>query len=705
MTNATDSKTSTLEKITEKQNISEYRLSNGLKVLLAQNHIAPVITLLVLYKVGSRNEAVGFTGSTHFLEHMLFKGTKRHNAEKGNGIDDLLTQIGAYWNATTWFDRTSYFEVVPSEYLELCVQLEADRMRNLLLRQEDHDSEMSVVRNELERGENYPDEALEKDIYAFAFREHPYHHPTIGWRSDVEGVPMARLKEFYDTFYWPNNATVVLLGDFKTEAALEIIEKHFGKIPSSARAIPLVYTVEPPQEGERRFTISRAGDLPRVWIGYHVPQADHPDNYPLAALRHILGGTYERSSRLYKSLIDSGIAADSFARHHDLKDPGLFIVGAMLNPGQEISAAESVLLAELEKLAAEPVTNDELQRAKSANSKGTTLAKADPSSLAFMLGEAESKADWHWLINYDEKFDAVRPEDIMRVARQYFSQDNRTVGHFIPKVQQPADSSLQQQSPADKGVGTPGEASQADSAQSMGKLLEVYPTVAKVKVAKPKVPSTSFQEKVVKKTLSNGLTLLLLDNPGTQSVAIAGVCRAGKYFSHDKNCNLADLAVDLLPKGSKHFSKTTIAEVLEGMAIPSALDFSIDNYRISFNTHLVSKDLPEFCNLLADVIRYPSFAADEFSKTKTEWRAKYAEAMNNTRMLAWNALRQNIYPASHPFFEKTFDKQLLELEQVSLDDIQQLHQEMMVPDSTIISVVGDIDIEQTIALFEKCFGD
>ena len=152
---------------------------------------------------------------------MLFKGTKKHNAEKGNGIDELLTQIGAYWNATTWFDRTSYFEVVPSEYLELCISLEADRMRNLRLRQEDRDSEMSVVRNELERGENYPEEALEKELYAIAFREHPYHHPTIGWRCDVEGVPMERLKEFYDTFYWPNNATLVIVGDFKKRIGFE----------------------------------------------------------------------------------------------------------------------------------------------------------------------------------------------------------------------------------------------------------------------------------------------------------------------------------------------------------------------------------------------------------------------------------------------------------------------------------------------------
>jgi zinc protease len=703
------SEVKSLTKVSERKNIAEYRLENGLKILLVENHVAPVVTVLVLFKVGSRNEAVGHTGATHFLEHMLFKGTKKHNAQKGNGIDDLLTQIGAYWNATTWFDRTSYFEVVPSEYLELCIDLEADRMRNLLLRQEDHDSEMSVVRNEMERGENYPEEALEKELYAVAFREHPYHHPTIGWRSDVEGVPMERLKKFYDTFYWPNNATVVVVGDFEKEQALNTIEKYYGKIPIASEPIPQVYTVEPPQEGERRFQIRRAGDLPRVWIGYHVPEANHPDNYPLAAIRHLLGGTYERSSRLYKSLIDSGIAADSFARHHDLKDPGLFIIGATLNPGVDLQTAESILHAELAKLASDPVTEEELGRAKSANIKGTILAKAEPSSLAFMLGEAEAKADWHWLIDYDDKFNAVTAKDILRVASQYFVQDNRTVGHFIPKPQQIVAASLDRGAVAvasPSKVGASGNAtSEEKDKEKLKKLLEGNPPVVKAKVPKPKPHTSNFAGKVVKQVLPNGLTLLLMENPGTESVAVSGICRAGKYFSYSKNSNLADLAVELLPKGSLNYGKLEMAEILEAMGIPSGLDFSIDNFRVSFGTHLVAKDLPLFLTLLADVLCYPGFDQDELQKTKVEWKAKIIEAMNSTRMLAWNGLRRNIYGNEHPFFEKSFEEELAELDDVSLPAIRELHTSFMVPQATIITIVGDINIEETIELVSTSFGD
>src|ERR1044071_9667776 len=214
--------------VTESEEMREDRLDNRMKVLLVENKVAPVATVMVLYKVGSRNEAVGYTGSTHLLEHMMFKGTPTFNKEKNTQIAATLQKIGAAFNATTWYDRTNYFETVPSDQLELAIQLEADRMRNSFIADADRQSEMTVVRNELERGQNEPSEVLDEAVYAAAFREHPYHHPTIGWRADVEGVPTARLKEFYDTFYHPNNATLILVGDFEREAALKLIQEHFG---------------------------------------------------------------------------------------------------------------------------------------------------------------------------------------------------------------------------------------------------------------------------------------------------------------------------------------------------------------------------------------------------------------------------------------------------------------------------------------------
>ncbi len=697
------------------QGVAEYELGNKLKVLLVENHTAPVITLLVLYKVGSRNEAVGHTGSTHFLEHMLFKGTKKHNSEKGNGIDDLLTQIGAYWNATTWFDRTSYFEVVPNEYLELCIELEADRMRNLLLRQEDHDSEMSVVRNELERGENYPEDALEKELYAVAFREHPYHHPTIGWRSDVEGVPMRRLREFYNTFYWPNNATVILVGDFEPESSLRLMHKYFGKLAMAPHPIPSVYTVEPPQEGERRLEINRGGDLPRVWLGFHVPQASHADTYPLAAMRQILGSTYERSSRLYKTLIDTSLASDVFARHDDLRDPGLFIVGATINPGVEISTVEQLIIKELGKLQTDLVTVQELDRAKNANRKGTILSKADPSSLAFMLGEAESKADWRWLMNYDKNFDQVSAEDIRRVARKYFERSNSTVGTFIPRqgtVQEVVHSF--NSSASDNGENDtvsadaqaavePSEQPDQERLENVREFLSLNPPMVRVKKAPARI--WTFGEKVRKMVLPNGLTLLFLQNKGTGSVGITSIVKAGKVSTYKTNGNLPEVVADLLTKGTAHFTKLEIAEKLEDMGIAGALEFSADNYRASFGTHVVTEDLPVLVSLLSDVLRAPLFLEEELAKTKVEWQARYAEAVNNTKMQAWNRVRRTIYAPGHPFYEKTFDEQLKELLELTPDQLKETHAKLYSPKSTVLAVVGDIEFEETLRLIERNFAD
>src|SRR6201986_535400 len=259
--------------VAEDEGVREFALANGMKVLLAENRVAPVATLLVLYRVGSRNEAVGHTGSTHLLEHMLFKGTPTFNKERRTQVAATLQKVGADFNATTWYDRTNYFETVPSDALELAVHLEADRMRNSFIAEEDRRSEMTVVRNELERGQNEPMMVLDEAVSATAFREHPYHHPTIGWRSDVENVPTARLKEFYDTFYHPNNATVIVVGDFEETRALELIQRYLGALPASASPIPEVYTEEPKQQGERRLIVRRAGELPLVQIAFRTPAA------------------------------------------------------------------------------------------------------------------------------------------------------------------------------------------------------------------------------------------------------------------------------------------------------------------------------------------------------------------------------------------------------------------------------------------------
>lgn len=422
-------------KILEYEGISEYRLQqNNLKILLSEQRTAPVVALMVVYRVGSRNEAVGYTGATHLLEHMLFKGTPTYNKKNGTQIAAVLQKHGAIFNADTWLDRTRYFEMLPSDQLELAIHLEADRMRNSFIADEDRQLEMTVVRNELERGENDPGRILDERVWAMAFREHPYHHPTIGWRSDVEGIPTTRLKEFYDTYYHPDNATVIVVGDFATEDALELIEKHFGGIPPAAHPIPPMYTVEPPQQGEIRFVLRRVGQLGIVQMAWHVPEATHPDSGALAVLDHVLSAGV--TSRLYQALIETQMAVDVGAQAYQFVDPGLFSIDLTLTPGVRHEDAEKVVIEVLDRLKSEPLTEKELKKAQNIITTQMIFLRDSPFGVVSVLGESEGASDWKLYVDLPRMVTEVTADDILRVVNTYFNDDNRTVGYFIPKEEQ-----------------------------------------------------------------------------------------------------------------------------------------------------------------------------------------------------------------------------------------------------------------------------
>lgn len=422
-------------KILEYEGISEYRLhQNNLKILLSEQRAAPVVALMVVYRVGSRNEAVGYTGATHLLEHMLFKGTPTYNKKNGTQIAAVLQKYGAIFNADTWLDRTRYFEMLPSDQLELAIHLEADRMRNSFIADEDRQLEMTVVRNELERGENDPGRILDERVWAMAFREHPYHHPTIGWRSDVEGIPTARLKEFYDTYYHPDNATVIIVGDFATEDALNLIEQHFGGIPPAAHPIPPMYTVEPPQQGEIRFVLRRAGQLGIVQMAWHIPEATHPDSGALAVLDHVLSAGV--TSRLYQALIETQMAVDVGAQAYQFVDPGLFSIDLTLTPGVRHEDAEKIVIEVLDRLKREPLTEKELQKAQNIITTQMIFLRDSPFGVVSVLGESEGASDWKLYVDLPRMVTEVTPDDILRITNTYFNDDNRTVGYFIPKEEQ-----------------------------------------------------------------------------------------------------------------------------------------------------------------------------------------------------------------------------------------------------------------------------
>jgi zinc protease len=409
--------------------ITEYLLeSNGLRILLAPDPASPVAGCMVTYHVGSRNEAIGYTGATHLLEHLMFKGSERFNDDKGTSLDMLLEEKGAQVNATTWLDRTNYYEIVPRAVLPLAIEIEADRMRTARIDEADRQSEMPVVRNEFERGENSPLEALDKELWAAAFMAHPYHHPTIGWKSDIEGVSIERLKAFYDEFYWPNNATVSIVGGFDEKETLELVRREFGRHPRSPHEIKDAYTAEPKQEGPRRVSVSRAG-VNMVGVSHKIPEATHPDLPALLILGSIL---YEnKTSRLHRALIDPALATEVHVLCNQFKDPSLFQTYASLAPDVAHEKVEKIILAEYQKIATDGVTAAEIKEAKRA--VRAWVAQKRDGAYAFLasLNEDIAAGDWTRFVTLPEALDAVAASDVKRVAKAYFVPDQSTNGHFI----------------------------------------------------------------------------------------------------------------------------------------------------------------------------------------------------------------------------------------------------------------------------------
>ena len=412
--------------------LDEYQLkSNGLKVLMLQDSSTPVATFMVTYHVGSRNEAIGYTGSTHLLEHLMFKGSRNYNKEKGTAIWDELQNIGAQINATTWNDRTNYFEVVPSQYLEKAISIEADRMRYSFLRDEDRQPEMTVVRNEYERGENSPFDVLDKNIWATAYQAHPYHHSTIGWRSDIENVSTERLKDFYNIYYWPNNATATVIGDFNVDSTLSLIEKYFGEHSKSEHEIPKVYTEEPQQEGPRRIVVKRTGQAGITAVAHKTPHGLHNDIHAIHLLGKILCDG--KSSRLYQKIVDQGLATSLFMYDFPFKDNGLFITYAFLTPEVSNQKVEEIILDEYNDIINNGVDQEELNRAI-AKTRATVAFSRDGSyAVASALNEAIAIGDWEFYTNFLDNIEAVSTENIQLAAKQYLIEDQSTVGWFIPK--------------------------------------------------------------------------------------------------------------------------------------------------------------------------------------------------------------------------------------------------------------------------------
>ncbi len=420
------------------QEIREVRLDNGLLVLLAPVRTAPVATFWVWYRVGSRNEVPGITGISHWCEHMMFKGTP--TLGKGE-IMHLVNRNGGVDNAFTSTDFTAYFETLPSDRIDLALRIESDRMVNALFDPSEVASERTVIISEREGAENEPRFWLSEEVQATAFKVHPYHHDTIGWKVDLQTMTRDDLFKHYKTYYAPNNAVLVAAGDFNADEMLAKIQDAFGKIPRGGE-IPAVKSVEPPQEGERRVRLKRPGPASYFHAMYHAPKADDPDFFPLFVLSGVLdgvggmsfsgGGSPGRSSRLYRALVAAGLAVDVDCGFHASTDPGTFDVAATVRPGVPLEKVERAIFAELEKIAVKPATDDELEKVIKQAKSQFVYATDGVMNLGYWLGQWEIVASYKAYGTFLDNLMQVTKADVTRVAAKYFAETNRTVGWFIP---------------------------------------------------------------------------------------------------------------------------------------------------------------------------------------------------------------------------------------------------------------------------------
>ncbi len=426
----------------------EYLLSNGMKVLLVEMPKAPVATVQVWYKVGSRNEVMGRAGLSHMLEHMMFKGTAKY--PKGS-FSRLIRKNGGMDNAFTSQDFTAYFENLAADRVQLALEMEADRMQGLILDQNELKTEREVVKEERRlRTEDDPQGALVEALFAQAYLSHPYHWPVIGWFGDLDAMTLDDLQRHYDTYYSPNNATLIVVGDIKAEQLLPTIKHLFEPIPRGPEPKP-VATMEAEQKGERRFLLKREAQVPFVMMGYRVPNYTSEDSYALDVLESIL--SHGKSSRLYQSLVyDQKLSLAVGAEYGLMQtDPGLFYFYALVSPGQKVEVVEEALHKEIKRLQSEAPTEQELQRAKNQVEAARIFEQDSNFRHAMLLGQAESVgAGWRKVDQFLERIRAVTAKDVQRVAGQYLLEDSRTVGSLIPVTPKPAEpptASVQQGKP------------------------------------------------------------------------------------------------------------------------------------------------------------------------------------------------------------------------------------------------------------------
>ncbi|MCB9275145.1 MAG: insulinase family protein [Lewinellaceae bacterium] len=651
------------------EGITEYLLEdNGLHILLFPDQSKPTITVNVTYLVGSRHEGYGETGMAHLLEHMVFKGTPNHP-----NIPQELTEHGARPNGSTWYDRTNYFETFSAtdENLRWALDMEADRMVNSYIAAKDLESEMTVVRNEFEMGENSPSGVLMERVLSTAYLWHNYGKSTIGARADLENVPIVHLQAFYHKYYQPDNAYLVVAGKFDPMKTLGLIKETFGRLQKPERELIPTYTREPVQDGERFAELRRVGDVQVVSAAYHICPGSHSDYPAVDVLVELL--TNEPSGRLYKALVESGKASSQWGYAASLREPGFAYFSADVLKDKSLADAEATMMATIDELIQNPPSSEEVERARKRLLKETELAFRSSDRVGLAMSEFLAQGDWRLGFIYRDRLEQVTPEQVAAAAKRYFKPSNRTVGRFLPDAT-PDRADI----PDVPDIAAMVDGYKGKEAISEGEAFDPSYDNIENRTQRGEVKGTLEYALLAKETRGDAVTARLSLRFGTEQ-SLKGKQMAARF------------AGMMLDKGTAKHNRQQLEDKLDELKARVRVGGGASG---AYATIEAEHDkLPEVINLLGEMLQQPSFPEEEFNKLKAEELASIEEQRSEPNAIAFMELQRRMapYDKDDPRYTMTFDEEVAAINALTLDDVKAFYKEFYGATEATLAVVGDFD--------------
>ena len=673
--------------VTAVEGITEYRLPNGLQVLLAPDDSKPTTTVNLTYRVGSRHESYGETGMAHLLEHLLFKGTPRHPL-----VWSEFNKRGLRANGSTWYDRTNYFASFAANDANMAWYLDwlGDSMTHSFIAKKDLDSEMTVVRNELEAGENDPRSILDERVMATMYLWHNYGKSTIGARADVENVDIGRLQAFYRLHYQPDNATLIVSGKFDPVRVLSLVQLHFGKIAKPKRVLPALYTIEAAQDGERAVTLRRVGGTPQLLASYHGVPGAHPDQAAAELLTMVMGDT--PAGRLHKRLTEAKLAADTSASTPTLHDPGFMSFSASLAPGQDPAAAQAALLGTLENVAKEPITSEELERARVKWLNLWDQQFTDPERIGVAVSEYVSQGDWRLFFLLRDRVRSIKLADVQRFADQRLVAANRTLGVYLP---------------TDKPVRSP-----APGVVDLAQEMKVFvPQAAGAAAEKFDATPANIDARTQRGRLggnAGGVQFALLPKTTRgQSVVATLTLRGGDLAAFAGQSETAALLGAMLDKGTAEMSRQQVQDKLDALRTELAISASAaEPGALQVVMRMRREQLPAAIELVGTLLRNPAFDAAVLDESKRQGIAGIEAQRKEPDALLDEALWRHGNPHArgdirHP---RSFDERLQDIAAVTPQALRELHAKVVGASRAELAVVGDFDADAVKAAAQRAFG-